>query len=327
MAVRQYIEAIRDALDTEMARDGRVVLMGEDIEKGGVFRATEGLFESYGPSRVMDMPLAESSIVGVAIGAAFNGMRPVVEIQFADFIYPAVNQIVSEAARICYRSNGASHCPIVVRAPYGGGIHGALYHSQSVEALFFHVPGLKVVVPATASDAGGLLRASIRDNDPVLFFEHKRAYRLIKDDVPDGDYTLPIGLAQVRRDGDDVSILTYGYMVHEALQAAHLLSREDGVECHVLDLRTLAPLDKNAVLTAARRTGKVLIVHEDNLTGGVGAELAAIIAEEAFDALDAPILRLGAPNVPAFPYAEVLENACLVNAVKIVDAVRRLAAY
>jgi 2-oxoisovalerate dehydrogenase E1 component beta subunit len=327
MAVKQYIQAIRDILDAEMARDDSMIVMGEDVESGGVFRATEGLFERYGAARVMDMPLAESSIVGVAIGAGLNGMRPVVEIQFADFIYPAVNQIVSEAARISYRSNGASHCPIVVRVPYGGGIHGALYHSQSVEALFFHVPGLKIVVPATASDAGGLLRTAIRDDDPVLFFEHKRAYRLVKDDVMEGDYTVPLGLAQVRREGDDISILTYGYMVHEALQAADLLSREDGVECYVLDLRSLAPLDKNAVLTAARRTGKILIVHEDNLTGGVGAELAALIAEEAFEALDAPVMRLGGPDVPAFPYAEGLENACLVNAAKIAGALRRLAAY
>ena len=327
MAVKQYIEAIRDALDEEMGADPSVLLMGEDVQQGGVFRATAGLLDKYGAGRVIDTPLAESSIVGVAIGAAFNGMRPVAEIQFADFIHPAFNQIVSEAARIRYRSNGAVGCPLVIRAPFGGGIHGALYHSQSVEALFFHVPGLKIVVPSTPADAKGLLRAAIRDDDPVLYFEHKRAYRLLKDEVPEGDYTVPIGPAQVRREGDDVTVFAYGYMLHEALAAAQRLSEEDGIEACVVDLRTLSPLDRGGILEGARRTGKVLIVHEDNLTGGVGAEVAAIIAQEAFESLDGPIMRLAAPDVPAFPYAAPLEDFCLPNAEKIADAVRRLAAY
>jgi 2-oxoisovalerate dehydrogenase E1 component beta subunit len=327
MAVKQYIEAIRDALDEEMAADSRVLVMGEDVQQGGVFRATEGLLEKYGPGRVIDTPLAESSIVGIAIGAAFNGMRPVAEIQFADFIHPAMNQIISEAARIRYRSNGAFSCPIVVRAPFGGGIRGGLHHSQSVEALFFHVPGLKIVVPSTPADAKGLLRAAIRDDDPVLYFEHKRAYRLLKDEVPDGDYTVPIGSAEVRREGDDVTVFTYGFMVHEALTAAQRLSEAEGIEACVVDLRSLAPLDREVILEGTRRTGKALIVHEDNLTGGVGAEVAAIIAQDAFESLDGPIMRLAAPDVPAFPYAAPLEDFCLPNAEKIADAVRRLAAY
>jgi len=325
MTLKQYAEAIHDTLDEEMGADERVFVLGEDVQQG-VFRITEGLVGKYGAQRVIDMPLAESAIVGVAIGAALNGMRPVAEIQFADFIFPAVNQLVSEAARIRYRSDGGWGCPIVVRAPFGGGISGALYHSQSVEALFFHVPGLKIVVPSTASDAAGLLRSAIRDEDPVLYFEHKRAYRLIKDDVPEGDHTVPIGRAEVRREGDDLTVFTYGFMVHETLQAAEALSG-DGIEAHVVDLRTLQPLDRAAILEGARRTGKILIVHEDNLTGGVGAEVAAIIAQEAFESLDGPIMRLAAPDVPSFPYNKGLEDYCLPNAEKIAAAMRQLAAY
>jgi 2-oxoisovalerate dehydrogenase E1 component beta subunit len=326
VTVKQYAEAIHDTLDEEMAADSGVFIIGEDVQQG-VFRITEGLMAKHGEARVIDAPLAESSIVGIAIGAAMNGMRPVAEIQFADFIFPAMNQLVSEAARIRYRSNGAWGCPIVVRAPSGGGIEGALYHSQSVEALFFHVPGLKIVVPSTASDAAGLLRSAIRDPDPVLYFEHKRAYRLIKDDVPAGDHTVPIGKAEWRRQGDDITVITYGFMVHEVMQAADRLSAEDGIEAGVLDLRSLKPLDREAVLAGARRTGKVLIVHEDNLTGGVGAEIAALIGQEAFESLDGPIMRLAAPDVPSFPYAKVLEDACLPNADKIAQAMRELAAY
>jgi 2-oxoisovalerate dehydrogenase E1 component subunit beta len=327
MATLQYIDAIRSGLVDEMSADSSVLVMGEDVEGGGVFKVTEGLLDKFGPERVIDMPLAESCIVGVAIGAAMNGMRPVAEIQFADFIFPAMDQIISEAARICYRSNGGFNCPIVVRVPFGGGIHGALYHSQSVEAFFFHVPGLKIVVPSTPSDAKGLLRAAIRDDDPVMYFEHKKAYRLLKDEVPEGDYTVPIGKAAVRREGDHLTIITYGLMVSEALKAAETLSEEDDVECHVLDLRSLRPLDKEAILDSSRRTGKVLIVHEDNLTGGVGAEIAAIIAEEAFENLDAPVMRVASPDVPAFPYADPLEHFCLVEADKILESARRLAAY
>ncbi len=326
MAVRSLIEAIREGLDEEMAADKSVFVLGEDVGEGGVFRATEGLLEKYGEKRIMDTPLAESSIVGVAIGAAANGMRPVAEIQFSDFILPAVNQIVSEAARIRYRTSGKQGCPIVIRTPYGGGVHGALYHSQSLEALFFHVPGLKIVLPSTPHDAKGMLKAAIRDPDPVLFFEHKRAYRLVKGEVPEEDYTVPIGKAEVRREGDDITVFTYGLMLHHTLEAAERLAGE-GVSAHVVDLRSLAPLDREAVLDGARRTGKVLVVHEDNLTGGVGGEIAALIAGQAFEYLDAPIMRLAAPDVPSFPFAPPLEEFCLPNPEKIYSAMRQLAEY
>jgi 2-oxoisovalerate dehydrogenase E1 component beta subunit len=308
-----------------MQRDERVLVMGEDVEEGGVFRATEGFLAEFGPGRVIDTPLAESVIVGVAIGAALNGMRPVAEIQFADFIYPAMDQIVSEAARMRYRSNGAFSCPMVIRAPCGGGIHGALYHSQNVEALFAHVPGLKVVTPSTPHDAAGLLKAAIRDDDPVLFFEHKKTYRSIKGEVPEQDYVLPIGKANAVRQGKDVSIFTYGLAVHQCLEAAEALAQEVSVE--VVDLCTLAPLDKEAILESVRKTGKALIVHEDNLTGGIGGEVAAIIAEEAFDYLDGPVLRLAMPDVPAVPYSPPLEEYCLLNPDKIAAAIRKLAGY
>jgi len=325
MATKTVIEALRDALHGEMQRDQRVLVMGEDVEEGGVFRATEGLLAEFGPGRIIDTPLAESLIVGVAIGAALNGMRPVAEIQFADFIHPAMDQIVSEAARMRYRSNGAFACPMVIRAPSGGGIHGALYHSQNVEALFAHVPGLKVVAPSNPYDVAGLLRAAIRDDDPVLFLEHKKTYRLIKGEVPEGDYVVPIGKANVVRQGKDLSILTYGLAVHQCLEAAEAVADEVSVE--VVDLRTLAPLDKEAILASVRKTGKALIVHEDNLTGGIGGEVAAIIAEEAFDYLDGPVLRLAMPDVPAVPYSPPLEGYCLLNPEKIAAAIRKLAGY
>jgi 2-oxoisovalerate dehydrogenase E1 component beta subunit len=325
MATKTVIEALRDALHDEMQRDERVLVMGEDVEEGGVFRATEGFLAEFGPGRIIDTPLSESLIVGAAIGAALNGMRPVAEIQFADFIHPAMDQIVSEAARMRYRSNGAFSCPMVIRAPSGGGIHGALYHSQNVEALFAHVPGLKVVAPSTPYDAAGLLKAAIRDDDPVLFFEHKKTYRLIKGEVPEQDYVLPIGKANVVREGKDLSILTYGLAVHQCLEAAEALAQEVSVE--VVDLRTLAPLDKEAILASVSKTGKALIVHEDNLTGGIGGEVAAIIAEEAFDYLDGPVLRLAMPDVPAVPYSPPLEEYCLLNPDKIVAAIRKLAGY
>ena len=325
MATKTVIEALKDALHEEMQRDERVLVMGEDVEEGGVFRATEGFLADFGPGRIIDTPLAESLIVGVAIGAALNGMRPVAEIQFADFIHPAMDQIVSEAARMRYRSNGAFSCPMVIRAPSGGGIHGALYHSQNVEALFAHVPGLKVVAPSTPHDAAGLLKAAIRDDDPVLFFEHKKTYRSIKGEVPEEDYVVPIGKANVVRQGKDLSILTYGLAVHQCLEAAEATAQEVSVE--VVDLRTLAPLDKETILESVRKTGKALIVHEDNLTGGIGGEVAAIIAEEAFDYLDGPVLRLAMPDVPAVPYSPPLEEYCLLNPEKIAAAVRKLAGY
>jgi len=325
MATKTVIEALRDALHEEMQRDQRVLVMGEDVEEGGVFRATEGFLAEFGPGRVIDTPLAESAIVGVAIGAALNGMRPVAEIQFADFIHPAMDQIINEAAKLRYRSNGAFNCPLVIRAPCGGGIHGALYHSQNVEALFAHVPGLKVVAPSTPYDVVGLVKAAIRDDDPVLFFEHKKTYRLIKGEVPEGDYVLPIGKAAVARQGEDVSVFTYGLALHQCLEAAEALAQEVSVE--VVDLRTLAPLDKETILASVQKTGKALIVHEDNLTGGIGGEVAAIIAAEAFDYLDGPVLRLAMPDVPAVPYSPPLEEYCLLNPQKIADAIRDLAAY
>lgn len=327
MPTTNVISAIRDALDEEMEADERVIVLGEDVGKiGGVFRATDGLWQKYGDRRVIDMPIAEAAIVGVAIGAALNGLRPVAEIQFADYIHPAFDQIVNEAAKIRYRSAGGFHCPIVVRAPAGGGIHGALYHSQSVEAYFCHAPGLKVVAPSNPYDAKGLLKAAVRDPDPVVYFEFKATYRTIEGEVPDGDYLVPIGQAAVKRPGQDLTLLTYGTMVHESLKAAEALAGED-IEVEVVDLRTLLPLDRATILASARKTGKVLIVHEANKTGGLGAELAAIISEEAFEYLDGPITRLTGPDVPAMPFAPTLEAAFMPDAGKIAAAARELDAY
>ncbi len=326
MTERTYIEAINDALLEEMERLPHMVVLGEDVQQGGVFRATEGLLERFGPERVLDTPLAESSIVGVSIGLATNGCVPVAEIQFADFAYPAFNQLISEAAKWRYRSNGRWGCPIVVRMPFGAGVRGALYHSQSIEALLAHVPGLKIVVPSTPHDAKGLLKAAIRDPDPVIYFEHKKAYRLLKGDLPDDDYVVPIGPAALRREGDDLTVISYGLMAHESLEAAVELAGE-GIEATVLDLRTLAPLDRAAILDAARRTGKVLIVHEDTLTGGIGGEVAAIIAEWAFDDLDAPVRRLAAPDIPAMPFNGAVEDWWLPSRQTIAEAMRELAAY
>ena len=327
MAVKLFIDAIRDALFHAMREDEQVFVLGEDVGvRGGVFRVTQGLIEEFGEQRVMDTPLAESGIVGVAIGAAAMGFKPVAEIQFVDFILPAVNQIISEAAKMRYRSNNDWTCPLVIRAPFGGGVHGALYHSQSLEALFYHVPGLKIVIPSTAADAKGLLLAAIRDPDPVLFFEHKGMYRLIRDEVPDGEHIVPIGKATLRKTGDDITVITYGLMVHYALEAATMLEQE-GIHAHILDLRTIAPLDREAIIEAARHTGKVLIVHEDNKTGGVGAEIAAMIAEEALFDLDAPIMRLAGPDVPAMPYNAGMEKFYMLNPQKIEDAMRNLARF
>ncbi len=328
MALKTIVETVRDTLAAEMGRDERVLVMGEDVGvKGGVFKATEGLLERFGDGRVIDTPLAEDGIVGVAIGAALNGMRPVAEIQFADFIYPAMDQIISEAARMRYRSNGAFGCPLVIRAPYGGGVHGALYHSQSLEAFFFHVPGLKICAPATPRDAKGLLAAAIRDDDPVLFFEHKRLYRSIKAEVADDDFVLPIGRAEVKRDGKDLSVITYGAMLHLALEAAERMAVEDGTSVEVLDLRSLLPLDREAIAATVHKTSRALILHEDTRTGGVGAEVAAFLAEELFDDLDAPVVRLAAPDVPAMPYNHRLEQAFLPRIDGLLAAVRRLADY
>lgn len=327
MPVISYIDAVTMAIREEMERDPKVFVLGEDVgRKGGVFKATNGLYEQFGEQRVIDTPLAESAIVGVGIGAAMYGMRPIAEIQFADFIMPAVNQIVSEAARIRYRSNNDWNCPITIRAPYGGGVHGALYHSQSVEAMFANQPGLKIVMPSTPYDVKGLLKAAIRDEDPVLFFEHKRAYRLIKGEVPEEDYVLPIGKAEVKREGDDITVITYGLCVHFALQAAEKLAA-DGISAHILDLRTVYPLDKEAIIEAASKTGKVLLVTEDNKEGSIMSEVAAIIAEHCLFELDAPIQRLAGPDIPAMPYAPTMEKFFMVNPDKVEKAMRELAEF
>ncbi|MDM5156352.1 3-methyl-2-oxobutanoate dehydrogenase subunit beta [Bacillus sp. DX1.1] len=327
MAVMSYIDAITLAMREEMERDEKVFVLGEDVgKKGGVFKATHGLYDQFGEDRALDTPLAESAIAGVAIGAAMYGMRPIAEIQFADFIMPAVNQIVSEAAKIRYRSNNDWTCPITIRAPFGGGVHGALYHSQSVEAMFANQPGLKIVIPSTPYDAKGLLKAAIRDEDPVLFFEHKRAYRLIKGEVPEDDYVLPIGKADVKREGDDITVITYGLCVHFALQAAEKLA-QDGISAHILDLRTVYPLDKEAIIEAASKTGKVLLVTEDNKEGSIISEVAAIIAENCLFELDAPVARLAGPDVPAMPYAPTMEKFFMVNPDKVEKAMRELAEF
>lgn len=322
-----YIEAVTSAIREEMARDENVFVLGEDVGKrGGVFRATNGLYEQFGEERVIDTPLAESAIAGVGIGAAMYGMRPIAEIQFADFIMPAVNQIISEAAKIRYRSNNDWQCPLTIRAPYGGGIHGALYHSQSIEAIFANVPGLKIVMPSTPYDVKGLLKSAIRSNDPVLFFEHKRAYRLIKGEVPDDEYTLPLGKADVKREGEDITVITYGMCVHFAMQAAENLAKE-GYDAHILDLRTVYPLDKEAIVEAAKKTGKVLLITEDNKEGSIISEVAAIIAENCLFDLDAPIKRLAGPDVPAMPYAPTMEKYFMVNPDKVEVAMKELADF
>ena len=328
MAEFTLIEGVRQAMDEEMARDERVFIMGEDVgPRGGVFRATMGLFEKYGEKRVIDTPLAELSIAGVGIGAALYGLRPICEIQFADFIHPAVNQIVNEAAKLCYRSRGEWTVPIVIRAPYGGGIGGGLYHSQSVEALFAHIPGLKVVIPSNPYDAKGLLKSAVRDPNPILFFEPKKGYRLIKGEIPEGEEVLvPIGPARVTRPGRDLSVFAYGMMHHYTLQAAEQVAAE-GIEAEVIDLRTLLPVDREAIVESVRKTGKALIVYEDNLTGGYGAEIAATLAEHSFTDLDAPIRRLAGPDVPAVPFSHPLQDWFMPDAEKIAEAIRELAGY
>lgn len=322
-----YLEAIHQALDEEMARDSNVFVIGEDVgKKGGVFGVTKGLQEKYGEYRSIDAPLAESNIVGTSIGAALVGKRPVAEIQFAEYILPATNQIMSEAAKIRYRSNNDWNCPITIRAPFGGGIHGALYHSQSIESVFASTPGLKIVIPSNPYDAKGLLKAAIRDDDPVLYFEHKKAYRLLKEEVPEEDYTVEIGKANVKRSGEDVTIITYGLMVNYALQAAEKLAAE-GVETEVVDLRTVYPLDKESIINAAKKTGKVLLVTEDNLEGSIISEVSAIIAEHCLFDLDAPIKRLAGPDVPSMPYAPPMEDFFMINPEKIETALRELAKF
>ncbi len=328
MTEMTLIDGLRQGMDEELERDERVFIVGEDVgPRGGVFRATQGLYEKYGENRVVDSPLAELSIVGIGIGAALYGMRPVCEIQFADFIYPAFNQIVSEAARMCYRSNGEWTVPMVIRAPYGGGIGGGLYHSQSIEAFFAHVPGLKVVVPSNPYDAKGLFKSAVRDPNPVIYLEPKKGYRLIRGEVPEDEEVLvPIGPARISREGNDLTLFAYGMMHHYALEAAERVAQE-GIDTEVVDLRTLKPVDRDTILASVTKTGKALIVHEDNLTVGYGAEIAAILVEEAFGQLDAPVRRLTGPDIPAMPYSHPLQDWFMPDADRIADAIRELAAY
>ncbi len=321
------IDAVTRTLQEEMRRDPRIFITGEDVGvRGGVFRVTKGLIEEFGDKRVVDSPLSELSIVAVGIGAALYGLRPVAEIQFADFIAPAFNQIVNEAARFRYRSNGQWPCPLIMRTPYGGGIGGGLYHSQSIEATYAHIPGLYVVAPSTPYDIVGMLRYAFRVDDPVLFLEHKKAYRLIKGDVPEDYYMVPFGKADVKREGTDVTVVAYGLMLHEALAAAEALAHED-ISVEVVDPRTINPLDKETILSSVKKTSKALIVHEDNLTLGVGAEIAAVIASEGFEYLDAPVVRLAGPDVPAVPFSKTEQDYFMPNADKIAEALRKLAAY
>jgi 2-oxoisovalerate dehydrogenase E1 component beta subunit len=325
MPEMNLVQAIHDALAHEMRRDDDVVVLGEDVGKvGGVFRVTAGLHDEFGERRVIDTPLAEGGIVGTAIGMALYGLRPVPEIQFADFIYPAFDQLVSEAAKMRYRSAGEYTVPMVVRTPFGGGIKGGLYHSQSPEALFIHTPGLKVVCPSNPYDAKGLLLSAIRDEDPVLFFEPKRVYRAVKMDVPAGDYTVPLSEAKVVREGRDVTVVAWGAMLFEALDAAERVAGNDGVSAEVIDLRTLWPLDADTVVESVRKTGRLVVVHEAPRTCGFGAELVSTVTEKAFLHLEAPPARVTGWDTP-FPYA--LENEYLPLASRIAPALVETARY
>jgi 2-oxoisovalerate dehydrogenase E1 component beta subunit len=321
-----YLEAIREALLEEMRRDPKVFVLGEDVGPyGGAFGVTQGLYEEFGEMRVVDTPISESAIVGISIGAALRGYRPVAEMQFADFISCAFDQIVNQAATLCFRYGGRASVPIVVRAPGGGNVGGGLYHSQNPEAWFVHRPGLKVVAPSTAYDAKGLLKAAIRDDNPVIYFEHKYLYRRARGAVPEGDDLVPLGVAATRREGRDATLVTYGAMVTPSLDAADRLSKE-GVETEVIDLRTLLPWDKDTIFRSLEKTNRVLIVHEDVRTLGIGAELSAVIMEERFDHLDAPVLRVTYPDTHP-PFSHVLERANLPNVDTITDALRKLATY
>jgi 2-oxoisovalerate dehydrogenase E1 component beta subunit len=325
MPTLTYLEAIRQGLWEEMERDPAVFCLGEDIGiYGGAFKVTEGFTDRFGPVRVMDTPLAESAIVGAAYGAALTGLRPVAEFQFMDFLPCAFNQIVNMVATSHYRWEVPA--PLVIRGPSGGGVHGGPFHSISPEAWFTHTPGLKVVCPATAYDAKGLIKSAIRDNNPVVFFEHKYLYRRIKETLPDEEYLVPLGQARVARAGRDVSVITYAAMVHTALEAAEILTREDGIDVEVLDLRTLVPLDRAAIAATVRRTNRVILLHEATRTSGFAGELAAVINEEAFDALDAPPVRIAAPDTPV-PYSPPLEAAFLPQPDDVVREARRLVAY
>jgi pyruvate/2-oxoglutarate/acetoin dehydrogenase E1 component len=320
-----YLEAIKQGMREEMQRDERVYVLGEDIGVyGGAFKVTAGLLDEFGPMRVIDTPLSESAIVGAAVGSALLGQRPIAEMQFMDFVVCGFDQIVNMAAKLHYRNGMA--VPIVIRGPSGGGVHGGPFHSQNPEAWFVHCPGLKVVAPGSVLDAYGLIKSAVRDDDPVLYFEHKFLYRRLKDELPENDFTVPIGKARIVQEGSDLTIYTYGWMVEQSMAAASTLREQDGVSAEVVDLRTLLPLDKETILRSIEKTNKALIVHEDTRTLGVGAEVAAILAEEAFDLLDGPIIRVTAPDTPV-PFSAPLEKAFLPDPEKIVAAARRLAAY
>jgi len=325
MAVRTLLQSVNDALHFEMERDADVVVLGEDIGRtGGVFRATDGLLDKYGSDRVFDTPLNESGIIGAAIGMALYGLRPVAEIQFMDFIFPAFDQIVSELAKFRYRSGGQYPAPVVIRTPAGGGIRGGHYHSQSGEAYFCHTPGLKVVCPSTPADTKGLLLASIRDDDPVLFFEPKRIYRTAKEEVPDGDHLVPLGKARIVREGTDLTLVAWGAMIETCEKAAEVVMERRGWSCEILDLRTLVPCDHEALLASVEKTGRMIVAHEAPKTAGFGAEISAVVAEKAIDVLEAPILRVTGFDTP-FPYS--LEHVYLPDARRVVAAVKKVMEY
>ena len=321
------VEAVRHTLYEALKADPKTLIMGEDVgARGNVFLITKGFLEEFGPERIIDTPLAEASIVGIAVGMAMEGLKPIAEIQFADFIYPAFNQIVGEAAKTRYRSNGDYTCPLVIRTPYGGGVRGALSHSVSIEALFYHVPGLKIVAPSFPSDIKGLLNAAIEDPDPVMFLEHKKTYRLVKGEVPNGHFTIPIGKADVKVAGDALTVVSYGLYVHQAIEAAkQLLS--DGLSVEVIDLRSIRPMDKTTILASVRKTRKLLIIQEDNKFGGIGAEISAMVVEEAFFDLDAPIRRLAGPDVPAMGYAQTLEEEFMIPTSRMADVMREMVKF
>lgn len=324
MAQVTYLEAIRQALFEEMERDPTVVTIGEDIGVyGGAFKVTAGLVEKFGWERVIDTPISETGIVGAAVGMGYMGLRPVVEMQFIDFIACAFNQITNFVAKSCYR--WGAPVPMVIRGPSGGGVHGGPFHSANPEMYFVHTPGLKVVYPATAYDAKGLLKSAIRDNNPVLFFEHKFLYRRIKEDIPEDDYTVPLGKAKVRREGKDLTIISYAAMLHTSLEAAEQLAQE-GIQAEVIDLRTLLPLDRETIVASVKKTNKLLVVHEDTKTGGIAGEIAAIVNEEAFEDLDGPILRVASLDTPV-PYSPPLEERFLPNVNDVIRAARELAEY
>lgn len=327
MTAITYLDAISQAIREEMRRDEAVFLLGEDVGTyGGAFKVSAGFLEEFGAERVIDTPMSEAAIIGSAVGSALMGLRPIAEMQYIDFITCGFDQIINMASKMYWRAG--MPVPMVIRGPSGGGTKGGPFHSSSPEAWFFHTPGIKVVVPSTTYDAKGLLKAAIRDNNPVLFLEHKLLYRQpeLRAELPEDDYIVPLGKAEVRREGEDMTILTYGAMVYQCLKAAQRLEEEDDLEVEVVDLRSLTPLDRETIMESVKRTNKVLIVHEDALTGGIGAELAAILAEELFEYLDGPITRVAAPDAP-FPYAPPLEEAFLPNAEKILTAARKLAAY